>query len=96
MQLQGEAHHWALDHNLPDTAVVTRQDVAPYLRRLGHNGWVESVAGEIYTLGSVRDSPQAHLTRELGGQPKGTIFRLGTNGALEIILPNKPVQATAG
>jgi hypothetical protein len=93
MQLEGAVQQWALVHKRPDTAMVTKQDVAPYLQQLRHNGWVESVAGEIYTLRGVTDSPQAELTRELGGRPKGTIFRMGTNGALETILPNPQGRA---
>jgi hypothetical protein len=96
LQLDGAVQQWALDHSRPDAAVVTKQDVAPYLQRLRHNGWVKSVAGELYTLGTVTNSPQAVLTQELGGRPKGTIFRLGTNGALEIILPNKRSGVDAG
>jgi hypothetical protein len=91
-QLDGAVQRWALDHHQPDTARLTEQDVAPYLQR--HNGWVDSVDSERYTLGSVTQSPQAELTRELGGRPKGTVFRLGTNGDLVIVLPNKQMHRT--
>jgi hypothetical protein len=84
-QLDGAVQAWAYEHHQPDTAFARKQDVAPYL----HNGWVVSVAGEHYTIGSVTQSPQAELTRELGGRPKGSIFRLGTNGLSEIVLPNE-------
>jgi hypothetical protein len=85
-QLDGAKQQWALDHNQTGAVVVTKDDVAPYLRQ--PDGWVESVAGESYSLRTLVESPEAQLTRQVDGQPKGTVVRLGTNG-IEIISPTR-------
>jgi hypothetical protein len=90
MQLDGAVQQWALDHGRTGAVVVTREDIAPYLRHSPDtNGWVKSVAGERYILKTITDSPEAHLTRDLEGRPKGTVIRLGTNMHVEIILPKE-------
>jgi hypothetical protein len=89
-QLDGAVCKWALDHGQPGVVVVTREQISTYLK----DGWVRPVAGEIYRLGSFTESPEAQLTREVEGRPKGTVFRWGTNTELEIILPSQGLQPT--
>jgi hypothetical protein len=85
-QLDGAIQMWAVDHHATGAVVVSRQDVAPYLRATPE-GWVKPVAGEVYFVKSLAQSPEAVLTREVDGRPKGTVLRLGTNGDLQFILP---------
>jgi hypothetical protein len=86
--LEGATQQWATEHGQTGDVAVTRADVAPYLSIQSYStGWVSSVAGERYTLKTLLGAPEAELTSALETFPKGTIFRLGTNGALEIILP---------
>ena len=91
-QLDGAVSVWAIDNQQTGAVMVTQKDIAPYLGRhlLDHNGWVKSVAGEQYILKPLPQSPEAVLTREVEGRPKGTIFRFRTNGDLEvqIVPPN--------
>jgi hypothetical protein len=87
-QLDGAVQQWAIDHQQTGAVVVTREDIAPYLRASHEiHGWVKSVAGEVYVLKAFPRSPEVVLTRELDGRPKGTVLRFGTNGDLQIILP---------
>jgi hypothetical protein len=75
-----------LENHLTGSEVVTKEAIAPYLNS---DGWVKPVAGEAYTLKTVRELPEAVLTREVDGRPAGTVFRLGTNGQEIILLPDK-------
>ena len=75
---------WALEHNQTNPVPVTKNDITPYLER-----WVKPVAGETYTLKTTLEPAEAELTRDFEGHPKGTVFRLRTNG-VEIILPKPP------
>jgi hypothetical protein len=71
-QLDGAKQQWALDHNRTGAVVVTKADIAPYLRR---DFWVTPVAGESYTIGTLEQSPEAHLTRQVDNHAKGTVIR---------------------
>lgn len=94
--LCGAMQQWASDHGRTGAVAVVQKDVAPYLARsVQLDGWVKPVAGERYILRTLTESPEAQLTREVEGRPKGTVFRLGTNGDVQIILPNKPPGASA-
>jgi hypothetical protein len=85
-QLDGAAQQWGIDHGRKATDTATREDLAPYLI----HGWIKPVAGENYILKTLAESPEAVLTRDLEGRPKGTIFRLGTTNPEEIFLPRAP------
>lgn len=85
--LQGAQGQWALEHHMTGSEVVTQEAIASYC---GRDGWIKPVAGELYILKTLREIPEAQLTRDLEGRPKGTVFRLGTNGEETIILPDKP------
>jgi len=89
-QLSGAAEQWALDTQHTGSDIVTRQDVAPYLK----HGWVQPAAGEEYRLRTVGESPEAVLQRKVQQYPSGTILRLGSNTAFEVVLP-KSVDPTA-
>ena len=89
-QLDGAVCQWALDHRQTGAVAVTRQDIAAYLK----DGWVRPVAGEKYILKLLSESPEAQLTREVDGRPKGTVFRWRTNTELEIVLPNQAHRST--
>jgi hypothetical protein len=80
-QLDGAKQIWALEHGRTGAVVVTTQDIAPYLRTF------TPVAGERYILRTLTEAPQAQLTREVDGRPKGTVLRFGTNDTVEIIGP---------
>jgi hypothetical protein len=80
-QLDGAKQTWAFEHGRTGAVVVTMQDIAPYLRHF------TAVAGERYILRTLAEVPEAQLTCEVGGRPKGTVLRLGTNDSIEIIGP---------
>jgi len=87
-QLDGATQLWALDHHQTGAVVPTWEDIAPYLKRASDpRVRVKPVAGEVYVLKVLTQSPEAVLTRQVDGMPKGTVLRFGTNGDLEIILP---------
>ena len=87
-QLDGAKQQWGLDHGKTGAVMVTEEDVAPYLRSF------KPAAGERYILKALSESPEAQLTREVGGNPKGSVLRLDTNGAAEVILPNNSLHST--
>jgi hypothetical protein len=82
-QLDGAMQQWAFEHGKTGAVMATEQDVAPYLR---HS--LKPVAGERYILKTLSESPEAQLTHRLEGRPKGSVLRLNTNGAFDVILPN--------
>lgn len=87
-QIDAAKQQWASEHEQRGNALPTKEDIAPYF--LPHlNGWVKPVAGELYRIKSLCESPEAQLTHALEGKPKDTLFRLGTNDD-EIILPPIP------
>ncbi len=87
-QLDAAVQQWEIDHHPTGAVLVAREDIAPYLR-FAPDHWVKRVAGEQYVLKPLPQSPEAVLTREVEGHPKGTIIRFGTNGGgLQFILPN--------
>jgi hypothetical protein len=59
--------------------LVTEADLTNYLRRS-----VQPVAGERYVLRSLPRSPEVVLTREVEGQPRGTVISLATNGEVRV------------
>lgn len=88
-QLDGAIQMWALDHGQTGAVLVTKQDLAPYLTHPPHlDGWVKPVAGERYILKGLYEPPEAELTRDLEGRPKGSVLRLSTNG-FDVILPGQ-------
>jgi hypothetical protein len=88
-QLDGAVQMWAIDHHQTNAVLVTKEDIAPYLR-VSTDHWVNQVAGERYVLKALPQSPEAVLTREVEGRPKGTVIRLSTNDwDSQFILPNK-------
>jgi hypothetical protein len=101
--LDGAKQQWALEHNRTGPVEVTREDVAEYLGVGPYEGWVELVAGEQYALRNLTEMPEAELTRDMEGLPKGTRIRLladGTNNGTnwrhaEIIPPNKGAETNA-
>jgi len=80
---------WAIEHHQTNDVVVTAEDLAPYLTNVVPNGTIEPVADERYRINTLLKVPEAELTRDLEGRPKGTVFRMD-----KIILPNKSLQAT--
>jgi hypothetical protein len=79
---------WAAEHHQSGAVLVTREDIAPYLRGFpGLDGWIKPVAGERYLLKALTEPPEARLTREFEGLPAGTVFSLGAAGP-QIILPD--------
>jgi hypothetical protein len=95
--LDAAAQEWAADHGQAGTTKVRQEDLVPYLVHYFGDSQVRSVAGERYILRTVSESPEAELTRKLEGYPKGTVFRLTTNG-VEFILPKslQPTRSGAG
>jgi hypothetical protein len=85
--LQDAKRAWALDHGRTGAVLVTEQDLAPYVKNL--SDWLRPVAGERYILNPLSEPPEAELTRQWEGCPKGTRFRLSQTNVYEIILPNK-------
>jgi len=89
-QIDGAKQLWAIEHGRTGAVLVTTQDIAPYFRHdQAKEGFLKAVAGERYVIGTLVESPEAQLTREVDGRPKGTLLRLGTNGDELIICPTK-------
>jgi hypothetical protein len=89
--IDGAKQQWAFAHGGNGASLTTKEDIAPYLGEFaGADGWLKPVAGEVYILRPLSNVPEAQLTREVEGRPKGTIIRFGSNGRLEYILPNNP------
>jgi hypothetical protein len=86
-QIDGALQQWAFEHGQTNAVTIAKEDITPYLRR--PPPWINPVAGEIYIIKGVTEPPEAQLTRDLPGHPKGTVFRFTTNGQPEIIFPNK-------
>jgi hypothetical protein len=87
-QLDAAVQLWAMDHHPTGDVLVTRQDIAPYLKAYPElHGWVKQIRGEQYILKPITESPEAVLTCEVDGRPKGTVIRLATNGDIIFILP---------
>ena len=80
-QLDGAKQTWAFEHGRTGAIVVTTQDIAPCLPHF------TAVAGERYILRTLAEVPEAQLTHEVDGRPKGTVLRFGTNDSVEIIGP---------
>jgi len=103
--LDGAKQQWALDHHRTDAFAVTREDVAEYMGVSPQKGWVQPVTGERYALRALTEMPEAELTREVEGLPKGTRIRLlpySTNSSVgtnwrhcDIMLPNKSAAPDA-
>jgi len=88
-QLDGAKQQWALDHGRTGAVLVTTEDLVPYLRYpQARHGLVKPVAGEHYSIKTLIESPEAQLTREVDGRPKGTVIRLGTSN-VDITGPTK-------
>jgi hypothetical protein len=87
-QLDGAVQYWGIQHQETGAVAVTWEDIAPYIKTEFevHRG-MKPVAGEVYVLKALTQSPEVVLTRTLDGRPKGTVLRFGTNGDLQIILP---------
>jgi hypothetical protein len=97
-QLDGAVSVWAMEQHQTGAVMMTKEDIAPYVKHLlDRDGWVKSVAGELYILKPLPESPEAVLTREVEGRPKGTVFRFRTNGdlQLQIIPPNHAASNAA-
>jgi hypothetical protein len=80
------------DHDGIDPAArVSEPDLAHYYfgKTSTATNLVTPVAGEVYTVGSLPESPTARLTRKVGRWPGGTLLRLAsaTNSALQVTLP---------
>ncbi|MCX6924776.1 MAG: hypothetical protein NT154_16410 [Verrucomicrobia bacterium] len=88
-QLDGAMQQWAYEHGKTGAVVITEQDVAPYLR-----GSLKPVAGERYILKTLTESPEAQLTHEVEGRPKGSVLRLNDDSTFDVILPNKSLHST--
>jgi len=89
--IDGAKQQWAIEHHQTNDVLLTAEDLAPYLRRLFPEGMVRPEAGERYRINTLWKAPEAELTRELEGRPKGTVFRLD-----EIILPSQRIGVDAG
>jgi hypothetical protein len=74
---------WAADHHQTNDVAMSAEDIAPYLTRFFPQGAIRPVAGERYTINSLWKAPEAELTREMEGRPKGTVIRVDGG-----ILPN--------
>jgi len=80
-QLDGAKQLWAVEHGRTGAVVVTMQDIAAYLPHF------TVIAGERYILRTLVEVPEAQLTRDVDGRPKGTVLRFGSNDSVEIIGP---------
>jgi hypothetical protein len=75
-QIDGAKQQWAIERNLTGGVAVTREDLSNYLGLGDHLGWIKPVAGERYILNVLTQAPEAELTREVEGKPKGTRIHL--------------------
>jgi hypothetical protein len=92
-QIDGASQQWATSRGQTGAVTATWADIAPYLPPAsGPQGSVRQVAGERYVLKPLTQPPEAVLTREVEGHPKGTVVRFSTNGEVEVIQPNKDAR----
>jgi hypothetical protein len=91
-QIDGAKQFWALEHHSTGSVQLTSQDLATYLRHLGHarsrDGFVASVDGERYLINALDVPPEARLSRQLGNLPAGAILRLDTDAQTNGGQPN--------
>lgn len=88
---------WAASHggSIPsDISLTDLADVYPGANTFGQV--VTPVAGEHYAVNPLGIRPAARLIRPLGRWSAGTNLQRGTNGALEIIVPNNGAAVDAG
>jgi hypothetical protein len=57
-QIDGAKQQWALENKMPDTAVPTAADIAPYLK---DNVVPQCPAGGVYTIGAVGTDPTCSI-----------------------------------
>ena len=82
---------WASGHAATNGAVVSNQDLLPYLSGgLGSTQWIASVDSEVYRVNPIGSPPETRLERTYGGGgfPKGTRLRWNQNVGCEKLLPN--------
>jgi len=81
-QIDAAKNQWALENKKPADAVVTMDDLKPYLK----NGGPQAVAGEKYIVGKVSEEVVADVdaahAKKLGGQ-YGDRVRLSVNGVVD-------------
>ncbi|HXF11131.1 MAG TPA: hypothetical protein VN625_10130 [Desulfuromonadaceae bacterium] len=99
-QIDGAKYAWASEHGFTNDDQIrlltdrpTEKDLEPYLYYQGRS-FVVSGWGEVYTAGPMNRSPEARLTRNMAGLPKGTVVRFAdTNSSrLECVLPDGTKQ----
>jgi hypothetical protein len=98
-QIDAAKNQWAFEHGVTNLSQYNGQlsakDLTPYILAtlFDSNGVKHPLAHEIYTINSLGKFPEAKLTRELEGLPKGTIITFVTidksnNLAEHFILPS--------
>ena len=81
---------WAADHQGVRTAVLTEQDLTPYLSQ---GFWKKTVAGEHYLIHALGETSEAVMTRDVEWIPKDMKVRDGPD-RIEV-RPNNALEPTA-
>jgi hypothetical protein len=83
------------EHPQSGDVLLTEKDISPFLGSYNTNedGSLKRIAGEIYSIKSLSDHPEAILTQDVKVRnvifPKGFVIRWDTN-VNAYMLPNKP------
>ena len=79
---------WAVEHQKKGAVLLVEGDLSEYLSPLNREAiFGKTRSREIYRIMPLGRSPEAELTRQVDGKPKGTILRLGTSNIIEVIFP---------
>jgi hypothetical protein len=90
--IDGAKGQWGLEHHQTGAALPTKEDLIPYLGGIfktdaDADAWMKPVAGEHYNIKTLAEVPEAELTHDLEGRPKGTVIRLANNWADQFLYP---------
>jgi hypothetical protein len=83
-QIDGAKQQYAIDHNLPAETLISREQLAEYLREEFWNKHAD------YHINAIGVPPEAVLPRAFDGLPAKTVIRLHTNDLrYDIVPPNQ-------
>ena len=90
-QIAGSKEVWATEHHESRSVLLAASELPDFLSQRSREQIFENPRfGEIYRIMPLGVSPEAELTKEVDGRPKGTILRLSPGGYLDVVLPGSP------
>lgn len=85
-QIDAAKEVWTIEHHATGAVLLALNDLPDFLGRETRERIERPRFGEIYRIMPLGVSPEAELTKEVDGRPKGTILRL-SGGSLDVVLP---------